>query len=54
MVVFDPATGEWSEEPDAPVLETENWTLSRVVAGGRPGLELIGGAGGRSNLQFLP
>ena len=54
MVVFDPATGEWSEQADAPVLENENWTLSRVVVGGRPGLELIGGAGTGSNLQFLP
>jgi N-acetylneuraminic acid mutarotase len=54
MLVYDPVVGTWSEAPGAPAQEDMQWTLARVVAGGEPGLELIGGAGEGSNLQFLP
>ena len=55
MLVFNPATNAWSEAATPPPPATGNaWTLSRIVAGGRSGLELVGGDSPGNNWQFLP
>jgi hypothetical protein len=54
MLVFDPATGGWSEAAAPPIQATGHWwSLSRVAIAGRPGLELVGGAS-PNHAQFTP
>jgi N-acetylneuraminic acid mutarotase len=54
MLVFSPSTG-WSEAA-APTNSASGHrhTLTRVRAGGRPALELVGGDRPNNNLQFRP
>jgi N-acetylneuraminic acid mutarotase len=55
MLVFDPKVGSWSQAMAPPVAATgDRWTLSRVVANGRPRLELVGGARPGNNWQYVP
>ena len=53
MLVFDPAAG-WSEAAAPPVPADNLWTLSRVMTGGSPRLQLVGGAAPGNNWQFRP